>query len=66
MSDQKQPPQHQDKQPGDEYAMRPEPEYIRDSYRGTDKLLDKIAIITGGAGLCPRRGGLHDCLSGRR
>jgi len=48
MSDQKQPPQHQDKQPGDEYAMRPEPEYIRDSYRGTDKLLDKVAIITGG------------------
>lgn len=48
MSDQKQPPQHQDKQPGDEYAMRPEPEYIRESYRGTDKLLDKVAIITGG------------------
>ncbi|MEL7614931.1 SDR family oxidoreductase [Vreelandella titanicae] len=48
MSDQKQPPQHQDKQPGDEYAMRPEPEYIRDSYRGTDKLLDKVALITGG------------------
>jgi len=48
MSDQKQPPQHQDKQPGDEYAMRPEPEYIRDSYRGTEKLLDKVALITGG------------------
>lgn len=48
MSDQKQPPQHQDKQPGDEYAMHPEPEYIRESYRGTDKLLDKVAIITGG------------------
>lgn len=48
MSDQQQPPQHQDKQPGDEHAMRPEPEYIRESYRGTDKLLDKVAIITGG------------------
>ena len=48
MSDQKQPPQHQDKQPGDEYAMHPEPEYIRESYRGTDKLLEKVAIITGG------------------
>ncbi|MFB9866841.1 SDR family oxidoreductase [Vreelandella sulfidaeris] len=48
MSDQKQPSQHQDEQPGDEYAMRPEPEFIRDSYRGTDKLLDKVAIITGG------------------
>lgn len=48
MSDQHQPPQHQDKQPGDEYVMRPEPEYIRESYRGADKLLDKVAIITGG------------------
>lgn len=48
MSDQKQPPQHQDQQPGDEYKMRPEPEYIRASYRGTDKLLDKVAVITGG------------------
>ncbi|MEA2118968.1 SDR family oxidoreductase [Halovibrio sp. HP20-50] len=48
MSDQQQPPQHQDKQPGDEHAMRPEPEYIRDSYRGAEKLLDKVAIITGG------------------
>ena len=48
MSDQKQPPQHQEEQPGDEYAMRPEPEFIRESYRGTDKLRDKVAIITGG------------------
>ncbi|GEN29612.1 NAD(P)-dependent oxidoreductase [Halovibrio variabilis] len=48
MSDQQQPPQHQDKQPGDEHAMRPEPEYIRASYRGADKLLHKVAIITGG------------------
>lgn len=48
MSDQKQPPQHQNKQPGDEHEMRPEPEFIRDSYKGTDKLIDKVAIITGG------------------
>lgn len=48
MSDQKQPPQHQNKQPGDEHEMRPEPEFIRDSYKGTDKLVDKVAIITGG------------------
>ena len=48
MSEQQQPPQHQNKQPGDEHVMRPEPEYIRESYRGTDKLLDKVAIITGG------------------
>ncbi|UYG00617.1 SDR family oxidoreductase [Halomonas sp. GD1P12] len=48
MSEQKQPPQHQDKQPGDEYAMRPAPEYIRASYRGSEKLKDKVALITGG------------------
>ena len=48
MSDQKQPPQHQNKQPGDEHEMRPEPQFIRDSYKGTDKLVDKVAIITGG------------------
>ncbi|SNY97096.1 SDR family oxidoreductase [Halomonas sp. hl-4] len=48
MSDQYQPPQHQAKQPGDEHAMHPEPEYIRESYKGADKLLDKVAIITGG------------------
>lgn len=48
MSEQKQPPQHQDEQPGDEHEMRPEPEFIRDSYQGTQKLLDKVALITGG------------------
>lgn len=48
MSEQKQPPQHQDQQPGDEHEMRPEPEFIRDSYKGAQKLQDKVAIITGG------------------
>ncbi|MGO3057441.1 MAG: SDR family oxidoreductase [Halomonas sp.] len=48
MSEQKLPPQHQDEQPGDEHEMRPEPEFIRDSYQGTQKLKDKVALITGG------------------
>lgn len=48
MSEQKQPPQHQDEQPGDEHEMHPEPEFIRDSYQGTQKLKDKVALITGG------------------
>lgn len=48
MSDQKQPPQEQSHQPGAEYKMDPQPEYIRESYRGADKLKDKVAIITGG------------------
>jgi NAD(P)-dependent dehydrogenase (short-subunit alcohol dehydrogenase family) len=42
------PPQHQDKHPGREYKMHPEPEYIRPGYRGSEKLKDKIAIVTGG------------------
>ncbi|MBS63739.1 SDR family oxidoreductase [Salinisphaera sp.] len=48
MSDQKQPKQSQSEQPGDESAMRPEPEYIRDSYRASDRLKGKVALITGG------------------
>lgn len=41
-------PQHQDAQPGLEYEMDPQPIYIRDNYQGSDKLKDKIALITGG------------------
>lgn len=42
------PPQHQDAQPGLEHEMNPRPVYIRDTYQGADKLLGKIALITGG------------------
>jgi NAD(P)-dependent dehydrogenase (short-subunit alcohol dehydrogenase family) len=42
------PPQHQDQQPGLEAEMTPQPEYIRPSYRGSGKLQDKVALITGG------------------
>jgi NAD(P)-dependent dehydrogenase (short-subunit alcohol dehydrogenase family) len=41
-------PQHQDAQPGLEYEMDPKPIYIRDTYKGADKLLNKVALITGG------------------
>ncbi|MBK8908899.1 MAG: SDR family oxidoreductase [Rhodospirillales bacterium] len=46
--DQKFPPQHQDRQPGREHEMRPEPEVIRTAYRGSGKLANKVAIVTGG------------------
>ncbi len=45
---QKFPPQHQPRQPGREHMMDPQPEVIRSDYRGSGKLLDKVAIITGG------------------
>lgn len=41
------PPQHQ-AQPGREHRMDPEPVVIRDDYRGSGKLRDKVALITGG------------------
>jgi len=41
-------PQHQDAQPGLESQMDPQPIYIRDDYRGSGKLKEKVALITGG------------------
>lgn len=42
------PPQHQDKEPGMEYLMKPLPVFDNSNYRGSGKLKDKVAIITGG------------------
>lgn len=42
------PAQAQDRQPALESEMTPPPEYDRDSYRGSDKLKGKVALITGG------------------
>lgn len=44
----KQFPQQDQEQPGREHEMHPEPEIIKDSYRGSGKLTGKIALITGG------------------
>ncbi|PWJ56848.1 NAD(P)-dependent dehydrogenase (short-subunit alcohol dehydrogenase family) [Dyadobacter jejuensis] len=41
-------PQTQDRQPGRESAMDPQPIIIRDDYKGSNKLLGKKALITGG------------------
>lgn len=46
--EQLQPPQHQDRQPGLESEMTPEPQFEDSNYRGSDKLKDKVALITGG------------------
>src|ERR1700761_4278196 len=41
-------PANQHRQPGIEAEMDPAPEYIKPTYVGSKKLLDKIALITGG------------------
>ncbi len=43
-----QPPQHQDRQPGLESQMNPLPEVIKSSYKPSEKLKGKVAVITGG------------------
>ena len=43
-----QPPQHQRQQPGREHKMKPRPRSENEKHRGSGKLQDKIAIITGG------------------
>ena len=42
------PEQSQDVQPGMEYPMIPKPIFDNPKYKGSDKLKDKVAIITGG------------------
>jgi NAD(P)-dependent dehydrogenase (short-subunit alcohol dehydrogenase family) len=46
--EQQQPPQHQDQQPGVQGQMNPQPKIARRDYKGSDKLTDKVALITGG------------------
>ena len=42
------PEQSQNDQPGKEYLMSPLPIFDNPNYKGSDKLKDKVAIITGG------------------
>lgn len=44
----KQTPNKQNRQPGIEAEMDPRPEFIKPGYIGSDKLKDKVALITGG------------------
>jgi NAD(P)-dependent dehydrogenase (short-subunit alcohol dehydrogenase family) len=42
------PAQQQPRQPGREQEMQPRPIYIRENYRGSGRLENRIALITGG------------------
>src|SRR5438093_7653617 len=41
-------PQHQREQPGREYEMKPRPRAEDEKHRGSGKLQNKVALITGG------------------
>jgi NAD(P)-dependent dehydrogenase (short-subunit alcohol dehydrogenase family) len=45
---QQRPPQHQEEVPGREYKMTPRPTTEDADYQGSNKLRDKVALITGG------------------
>lgn len=51
--------QKQDDQPGVEHEMQPAAEFIRDSYRGSAKLDNKIVIVTGGDSGIGRAAAVH-------
>lgn len=42
------PPQHQRKQPGQEWKMHPQPDYFNPELHKEKKLVGKVALITGG------------------
>nr|GEV97532.1 glucose and ribitol dehydrogenase-like [Tanacetum cinerariifolium] len=42
------PPQKQERQPGIEHKMDPNPQFINPNYKPADKLRGKVALVTGG------------------
>ncbi len=58
------PPQQQDRQPGLEHLMNPAPKFHSTSYKGSGKLTDKVAIISGGDSGIGRAVAVHYAIEG--